>query len=159
MSDVSARGQRSCISARGQAGTDRSPVMAGEGRPSTTFLRASDKVVGGRPSPAMTGATTMMKAVPMTTVVAATPGKTIIRTSNTIRHASARQVISEIERIGTRDALAQEFRLAAERHGGVDAQPAPEILVRITIEARHVGDHQRPLVSAAACEIRPPDVV
>ena len=34
---------------------DAHPVMAGEGRPSTTFSRASGKVVDGRLSPAMTG--------------------------------------------------------------------------------------------------------
>jgi hypothetical protein len=31
------------------------PVMAGEGRPSTTCLRTAKEVVDGRPSPAMTG--------------------------------------------------------------------------------------------------------
>src|ERR1017187_563756 len=35
--------------------SDSPPVMAGEGRPSTTFLRATSEVVHGRPSPAMTG--------------------------------------------------------------------------------------------------------
>src|SRR5208282_6724987 len=34
---------------------DAYPVMAGEGRPSTTFLRANGEVVDGRLSPAMTG--------------------------------------------------------------------------------------------------------
>src|SRR5208282_856153 len=42
------------------------PVMAGEGRPSTTCLRATSEVVDGRPSPAMTGGESGLSAAGIT---------------------------------------------------------------------------------------------
>src|SRR2546421_30186 len=64
-----------------------------------------------------------------------------------VRKVSSRgQVRAQVERIGARHALALELVTPLERSGGVDAEAAPVILVRIAIERRHRGqDHDVPV--------------
>jgi hypothetical protein len=66
-----------------------------------------------------------------------------MRTVNTVlARKPVKRGSVEVDRLRARHALALELGAPARRAGGVDAEPAPVIVVRIAIERRDLGQDQ-----------------